>query len=78
MSFADDAQLIAEYNAWISERRRLASDLTPESFLVDRAKGDAMEKLIAVDFVIQQWLNNDISGGEAMVGINDIVRGDGE
>lgn len=54
MSFENDVELINGYNEWVLERKRLASDLTPEAYLADRMKQEAADRVIeAVD-----WFDN--------------------
>lgn len=52
MAFEDEVELINEYNAWVTQRKLLATDVTPEAFLKDRMKEDAGERVIrAIDFI---------------------------
>lgn len=49
----EEIKLIDEYNAWVLERKRNAGDTTPGAFMVERAKDQAMTKLIRV----QDYIN---------------------
>jgi len=77
MSFNADVKLIEEYNAWVAERKRLATDLTPEAFLVERAKGDAMSKLIEIDALLTAR-ENGRSDTDTLEDIYYLIRGNSE
>jgi hypothetical protein len=45
---AEQIEFLTEYDQWKVERRAASSDLSPEAFLIDRAKEQALEKLIKI------------------------------
>lgn len=52
MSFEQDIELIDSYNDWVLERKRMATDLTPEAFLEDKMRKDAAERVVkALDYI---------------------------
>lgn len=57
MSMEEDIKLLDEYNSWVAERKRSANDLTPEAFMVDRAKQDALSKLVTIDGLLDQKIS---------------------
>lgn len=51
----DDVKLLTEYDEWKAERKRSANDLSPEAFFIDRAKEQALAKLIKIDELMDAY-----------------------
>lgn len=43
-----EIELLSEYAKWHTEKRMTANDYSAEAFLIDRAKENALEKLIKI------------------------------
>lgn len=48
----DELEFLQEYQAWVAERK-IKPDTSPEAFLIDRAKEQALEKLIQIRDIIE-------------------------
>lgn len=64
MSYDTEVALLVEYQTWLAEQQYKAKDLTPETFLIERAKDAAMEALIKIQdahdlFTQEIWENAD-------------------
>lgn len=52
-----DVNMLHDYDNWRAEKRFTSEDYSPEAFLLDRAKAVAIEKLIAIDELVSDELN---------------------
>ena len=52
MSYDNEIEFLKNYNAWVMEQKAKGVDVTPEAYMLDKAKTDALEKLIKVDEMI--------------------------
>lgn len=76
MSFENDVELINGYNEWVLERKRLATDLTPEAYLADRMKQEAADRVFKALAHIEglgEW-DKDIQSYEHLSGRNDLAQ----
>lgn len=64
---SDDLELLNEYGAWVAERKRDAADTSPEKFFLERAKEQAIEKLITIDELLNEWADLDENTSEQML-----------
>lgn len=48
----DDIELLKEYDAWKAQRKIDKGDLSPEAFYLDRARDQALQKLINISDLI--------------------------
>lgn len=48
MPYDDGVSLLEEYNDWVAREKVRSRDTTPQTFLVERAKMQAMQQLIDV------------------------------
>lgn len=51
----DHVEFLKEYNEWIAQRKLSAKDLSPEAFLIDRAKDEALDRIIEVEMLLDAF-----------------------
>jgi hypothetical protein len=56
---AEQVAFLTEYDQWKSEKRVSRDDLSPEAFLIDRAKVQALEKLIKISDLMNEFYEAD-------------------
>lgn len=66
----DQIEFLKEYNEWIEQRKRISRDLTPEAFLVDRAKDEALDRLIEIEELLERYTEYSSWAGEDQEWIN--------
>ncbi len=52
MSYDNEIEFLKNYNAWVMEQKAKGVDVSPEAYMLDRAKEQALEKLIKIDEMI--------------------------
>lgn len=52
MTYEKEIESLKAYNNWVMEQKAKGVDVTPEAYMLDKAKTDALEKLIKVDEMI--------------------------
>jgi hypothetical protein len=55
----DDVALLTEYDEWKATKRVQRDDLSPEAFLIDRAKDQALQKLIKISDTLEEFYSLD-------------------
>lgn len=55
----DDIALLTEYDEWKATKRVQRDDLSPEAFFIDRAKEQALQKLIKIADLMDQFYDKD-------------------
>lgn len=58
--------LLTEFMSWQGERRVAGTDLSPEAFLIDRAKEQSLQQLIRVEELVMKHNDYKISDEEFM------------
>lgn len=79
----DQIKFLEEYDLWKTEKRQSANDISPEAFLIDRAKVQALEKLIKIADLMDEFYGSDWEPGDAYEvactrlhdGIQDVLDG---
>jgi hypothetical protein len=51
----EQVQFLTEYDEWKANKRVSRDDLSPEAFLIDRAKEQALQKLIKIDELMEKF-----------------------
>ena len=49
MSYDNEIEFLKSYNAWVMEQKAKGVDVSPEAYMLDHAKEQALKKLITVD-----------------------------
>ena len=49
MSYDNEIEFLKNYNAWVMEQKAKGVDVSPEAYMLDHAKEQALKKLITVD-----------------------------
>lgn len=49
MSYESDIEFLRAYNEWVFELKSKGLDVSPEAYMLDKAKNEALSKLITVD-----------------------------
>lgn len=47
--YQEHVEFLEEYNRWVAEKKLAGTDLSPEAFMLDRAKSQALEQLIKIE-----------------------------
>lgn len=55
----EQIEFLTEYDQWKAERRVALGDLSPEAFLIDRAKEQALQKLIKISELMEEFYSLD-------------------
>jgi len=73
----DDAEeLLTEFMQWQAEKKVSGNDLSPQAFLIDRAKTQALDMLIRIDAEIDAWEElEDYAVEDLIENIRDAVKG---
>jgi len=73
----DDAEeLLTEFMQWQAEKKVSGNDLSPQAFLIDRAKTQALDTLIRIDAEINAWEElEDYAVEDLIENIRDAVKG---
>lgn len=58
MSYDSEIEFLKEYNDWVREQKAKGVDISPDAFMLDRAKEQALEKLIKIDEYIEAHREN--------------------
>lgn len=61
MASEDDQALLTEYNQWVIEQK-YDNATSPEKFLIDRAKTQALDRLIEIQEIIERFKDADTEG----------------
>lgn len=72
----DHVEFLKEYNAWIEQRKRASRDLSPEAFIVDRAKDEALDRLINIEEALDgfEWIREDESDSDFQYRLEELVQ----
>lgn len=77
MSMAEEAQRLAKYNTWVATKKATAMDVSPEAYVLDKAKEEAFERVVkAVDYL--ESINDPDDWDTTEEALYNILTGEGE
>jgi len=68
MSYDNQIEFLKEYNEWSMLQKSKGVDITPDAFMLDRAKTEALEALIAIDTLIKDFNSSTYDSEEEYAG----------